>query len=92
MKIPSSPRELAGCYEVRQVLGQGGMDLVYRADETVARRGDDVNGAIDGRPAAGLSSRIPESRILNAPGAWRLAQDKGTWSTPSAPGPTCTKN
>jgi len=53
------------------------MDLVYRADETVARRGDDVNGAIDGRPAAGLSSRIPESRILNAPGAWRKTRGPG---------------
>jgi hypothetical protein len=27
MKIPSSPRELAGCYEVRQVLGQSGKDI-----------------------------------------------------------------
>jgi hypothetical protein len=40
MKIPFSPRELAGCYEVRQVLGQGGIDLVCRADETVVRRFD----------------------------------------------------
>src|ERR1700730_10917706 len=47
MKIPSSPRESAGCYEVRQVLGQSGKDLVFRADETVVRRGNDVNGAID---------------------------------------------
>ena len=27
MKIPSSPRELAGYYEVRQVLGQSGKDI-----------------------------------------------------------------
>ena len=71
MKIPSSHRELAGCYEVRHVLGQSGKDLVFRADETVVRRGNDVNGAIDGRPVAGLSIRIPESRILNKPGARR---------------------
>ena len=32
MKIPSSPRELTGCYEVRQFLGQSGKDRVYRAD------------------------------------------------------------
>jgi hypothetical protein len=65
MKIPSSLRELAGCYEVRHVLGQSCNDLVFRADETVVRRGNDVNGAIDGRPVAGLSIRIPVSRILN---------------------------
>jgi hypothetical protein len=75
VKIPTSPRELAGCHEVRRVLGQSGKDLVFRADETVARRGNDVNGAIDGRPVAGLSIRIPESRILNAPGAWRKTRD-----------------
>jgi len=38
MKILSSPRGLAGCYEVRQVLGQSGKELVYRADETVVRQ------------------------------------------------------
>jgi hypothetical protein len=27
MKIPASPRELAGCYEVRQALGQSGKDI-----------------------------------------------------------------
>ncbi len=48
MKIASSPRELAGCYEVRQVLGQSGKDLVFRADETVVRRGNDVNGDLRG--------------------------------------------
>jgi hypothetical protein len=48
MKILSSPRELAGGYEVRQVLGQSGEDLVYRADEMVVRRGNDVNGDLRG--------------------------------------------
>jgi len=86
MKIPSSPRELAGCYEVRQVLGQSGKDLVFGADETVVRRGNDVHRR---SAVAGLSIRIPENRFFKA---WRLAQDKETWPTPSAPGPTCTKN
>jgi hypothetical protein len=38
MEIFFSARELAGCYNVRQILGQSGMDLVYRAEETVVRR------------------------------------------------------
>jgi hypothetical protein len=56
---PLFTRELAGCHEVRQVLGQSGKDLVFRTDETVLRRGNDVNGAIDGRLVARLSIRIP---------------------------------
>jgi hypothetical protein len=39
MDNPDSPRQLAGCYEVRQVLGQGGMGLVYRAYEKLAQDG-----------------------------------------------------
>ncbi len=38
MEVPATPRKLAGRYEVRQVLGQGGMGLVYRAYDTVIRR------------------------------------------------------
>ncbi|HEX4425030.1 MAG TPA: protein kinase [Terriglobales bacterium] len=38
MEVPGTPRKLAGRYEVRQVLGQGGMGLVYRAYDTVIRR------------------------------------------------------
>jgi hypothetical protein len=37
-KIPSSSKGLAGCYDVRQVLGQSGKSLVCRADETVVRQ------------------------------------------------------
>jgi hypothetical protein len=36
-----------GC-EVRQALGQSAKDLVFRAAETVARRGNDVNGDLRG--------------------------------------------
>ncbi|MGA9039829.1 MAG: protein kinase [Terriglobales bacterium] len=38
MEVPATHRKLAGRYEVRQVLGQGGMGLVYRAYDTVIRR------------------------------------------------------
>jgi hypothetical protein len=38
MDTPSSPKKPAGRYEVRQILGQGGMGLVYRAYDTVVRR------------------------------------------------------
>jgi hypothetical protein len=31
---------LTGWYEVRQVLGQSGKDIVFRADEMVVRRGN----------------------------------------------------
>jgi len=48
MKIPTPPREVAGCDEVRQVLGQRGRDLVFRAGATVVRRGNDVNGDLRG--------------------------------------------
>ena len=34
----SSQKKLAGRYEIRQILGQGGMGLVYRAYDTVVRR------------------------------------------------------
>lgn len=38
MDTTGSPKKLAGRYEVRQILGQGGMGLVYRAYDTVVRR------------------------------------------------------
>src|ERR1700730_17398352 len=47
MDTPSSPRKLAGRYVVRQVLGQGGMGLVYRAYDTVVRREVAVKTILD---------------------------------------------
>jgi|HubBroStandDraft_4_1064222.scaffolds.fasta_scaffold1061416_1 hypothetical protein len=69
MKVRSSPRELAGCSEVRQVLGKRRKDLVYRADETVVLRGNDANGVIDGRPVAGAFD--PDRGESHAHGDWR---------------------
>jgi hypothetical protein len=92
MKTRSSPRELTGCHKVRQAFGQDCMDLAYRSNETVVRRGNDANDAIDGRAVAGLSIRIhsiriQESRILS--GALRMAQDKaGPGQLHQRPGPT----
>ena len=37
-----------GCCEVRQALGRSGKDFVFRANETAARRGNDVNGDLRG--------------------------------------------
>src|ERR1035438_4362686 len=47
MEIPASPKRLAGRYEVREVLGQGGMGLVYRAYDTVVRREVAVKTILD---------------------------------------------
>ena len=47
MENPASPKKLAGRYEVRQILGQGGMGLVYRAYDTVVRREVAVKTILD---------------------------------------------
>ncbi len=47
MDTTGSPKKLAGRYEVRQILGQGGMGLVYRAYDTVVRREVAVKTILD---------------------------------------------
>ncbi len=64
MDIPSSPKKLAGRYEVRQVLGQGGMGLVYRAYDTVVRREVAVKTILDIPDPASLQLFYKESDVL----------------------------
>src|ERR1700684_3510345 len=64
MDIPSSPRKLAGRYEVRQVLGQGGMGLVYRAYDTVVRREVAVKTILDIPDPASLQLFYKECDVL----------------------------
>jgi eukaryotic-like serine/threonine-protein kinase len=64
MEIPSSPRKLAGRYEVRQVLGQGGMGLVYRAYDTVVRREVAVKTILDIPDPASLQLFYKECDVL----------------------------
>jgi eukaryotic-like serine/threonine-protein kinase len=64
MEIPSSPKKLAGRYEVRQVLGQGGMGLVYRAYDTVVRREVAVKTILDIPDPASLQLFYKECDVL----------------------------
>src|ERR1700728_540617 len=64
MENPSSPRKLAGRYEVRQILGQGGMGLVYRAYDTVVRREVAVKTILDIPDPASLQLFYKECDIL----------------------------
>jgi serine/threonine protein kinase len=64
MDIPSSPRKLAGRYEVRQILGQGGMGLVYRAYDTVVRREVAVKTILDIPDPASLQLFYKECDVL----------------------------
>ncbi|MGA8270400.1 MAG: protein kinase [Candidatus Sulfotelmatobacter sp.] len=59
-----SPRKLAGRYEVRQILGQGGMGLVYRAYDTVVRREVAVKTILDIPDPASLQLFYKECDVL----------------------------
>ncbi|MFZ0287429.1 MAG: protein kinase, partial [Terriglobales bacterium] len=64
MEDISVPRKLAGRYEVRQVLGQGGMGLVYRAYDTVVRREVAVKTILDIPDPASLQLFYKECDVL----------------------------
>jgi serine/threonine-protein kinase len=64
MDTPTSPRKLAGRYEVRQILGQGGMGLVYRAYDTVVRREVAVKTILDIPDPASLQLFYKECDVL----------------------------
>ena len=60
----ASPRKLAGRYEVREVLGRGGMGLVYRAYDTVIRRDVAVKTILDMPDPAALQLFYKECDVL----------------------------
>src|ERR1700693_2334162 len=64
MENPSSPRKLAGRYEVREILGRGGMGLVYRAYDTVVRREVAVKTILDSPDSAALEVFCQECDVL----------------------------
>jgi eukaryotic-like serine/threonine-protein kinase len=64
MDNPASPKKLAGRYEVRQILGQGGMGLVYRAYDPVVRREVAVKTILDIPDPASLQLFYKECDVL----------------------------
>lgn len=64
MENPASQKKLAGRYEVRQILGQGGMGLVYRAYDTVVRREVAVKTILDIPDPSSLQLFFKECDVL----------------------------
>jgi serine/threonine protein kinase len=64
MENPASPKKLAGRYEVREILGQGGMGLVYRAYDPVVRREVAVKTILDIPDPASLQLFFKECDVL----------------------------
>ena len=64
MEAAGPPKKLAGRYEVRQILGQGGMGLVYRAYDTVVRREVAVKTILDIPDPASLQLFYKECDVL----------------------------
>jgi serine/threonine-protein kinase len=64
MEDSAVPKKLAGRYEVRQILGQGGMGLVYRAYDTVVRREVAVKTILDIPDPASLQLFYKECDVL----------------------------
>jgi serine/threonine protein kinase len=64
METTGSPKKLAGRYEVRKILGQGGMGLVYRAYDTVVRREVAVKTLLDLPDPASLQLFYKECDVL----------------------------
>ena len=62
MDTAGSPKKLAGRYEVREILGQGGMGLVYRAYDTVVRREVAVKTILDIPDPASLAAVLQGMR------------------------------